>query len=531
MLPEKESLVVEFKSDNPPLSDHVLIDEVVAMANAEGGTIYIGVENDARPTGVSLKHQDALGLSSLVANSTIPSVYVEARLFEEQGRGILEVKVPKYTHIVASKSGKIVRRALKSDGEPEMKPFYPWEFSSRLSDVGLVDMTSDYACPFEESLFDMDEARALHESVSSHPSSDSSVFGLSFEEFLFAIHALSNKGGVKMATLVGILLFGTEEALKKHCPSASFKFQWLQNGEVRSNQEDRLNICKAFLRFATFLSSHNPSSEIYDGLRRIDVPYYDVPASREAFANAIAHRDYAILGPVRVGIDETGLTISNPGTLIRGLKEKDLLSAEPRGRNPALSYALKAIGFCESSGRGVDRIYASAARFGKTIPEYRCVGEDVTCFFPKSEIDRPFASRLFGKKMPLILEIALATIRGYGPLSSESLADRLGIGLSKSKTTLDAGVEEKLLEKEPSGKYRLVGIEDAVVQVDRNTLKESVLEFAASRGGSLTREDIEQRFSLSQSRAYRLIVSLVHEGKLELAVSGKRSYYRLKRTD
>ena len=531
MLPEKESLTVEFKSDNPPLSDHILIDEVVAMTNAEGGTIYIGVENDGRPTGLSVQHQDVLGLPSLVANKTIPSVYTEAKLIEEQGRQILGITVPKSPHMVASKSGKIVHRTLRSDGEPEMRPFYPWEFSSRLSDVGLVDMTSDYVCPYDESLFDMQDAKTLHGSVSSYRSSDSSVFGLNFDEFLLAIHAVTDKGGIKMATLVGILLFGTEEALERYCPAASFKFQWLQNGEVKSNQVKRVNICKAFSIFADFLSLHNPTSEMYDGMRRFDIPYYDIPASREAFANAIAHRDYAILGPVRVAIDETGLMISNPGTLIRGLKEKDLLSAEPRGRNPALSYALKALGFCESSGRGVDRIYASAARFGKPIPEYRCVGEDVSCFFPKAEIDYAFAARLFGKNLPLILEIGLFTIRENGPMSAESLAEHLGIGISKSKAMLEVGVSEKLLEKEASGRYCLVGFEDAGIQINRAELKEAIIEFAVSCGGSLTREDVESRFALSPSRAYRLLVSLISEGKMELAVSGKHSYYRLKETN
>ena len=46
MIPEKESLTVEFKSDRKKLSDDVLIDAVVAFANTEGGDIYLGVEDD-----------------------------------------------------------------------------------------------------------------------------------------------------------------------------------------------------------------------------------------------------------------------------------------------------------------------------------------------------------------------------------------------------------------------------------------------------------------------------------------------------
>ncbi|MBO5528073.1 MAG: ATP-binding protein, partial [Bacilli bacterium] len=49
MLPKKETMTVEFKSDLKGLPDHELVDESVAMANSEGGTIYIGIEDDGRP--------------------------------------------------------------------------------------------------------------------------------------------------------------------------------------------------------------------------------------------------------------------------------------------------------------------------------------------------------------------------------------------------------------------------------------------------------------------------------------------------
>ena len=55
MIPEKESLTVEFKSDRKKLSDDVLIDAVVAFANTEGGDIYLGVEDDGSITGMQIE--------------------------------------------------------------------------------------------------------------------------------------------------------------------------------------------------------------------------------------------------------------------------------------------------------------------------------------------------------------------------------------------------------------------------------------------------------------------------------------------
>ena len=47
--PTKESLTVEFKSDKKCISMDVLYEELVGMANSEGGSVYLGVEDDGTP--------------------------------------------------------------------------------------------------------------------------------------------------------------------------------------------------------------------------------------------------------------------------------------------------------------------------------------------------------------------------------------------------------------------------------------------------------------------------------------------------
>ena len=43
MIPEKESLIIEFKSDLKRYPDKDMVEEVVGMANTEGGTLYLGI--------------------------------------------------------------------------------------------------------------------------------------------------------------------------------------------------------------------------------------------------------------------------------------------------------------------------------------------------------------------------------------------------------------------------------------------------------------------------------------------------------
>lgn len=79
-IPIKESLTIEFKSDKKKYSDADLVDEIVGMTNTKGGTLYLGVEDNGEVTGVHPKHKDAIGVTALIANSTVPSVSVRQKL-------------------------------------------------------------------------------------------------------------------------------------------------------------------------------------------------------------------------------------------------------------------------------------------------------------------------------------------------------------------------------------------------------------------------------------------------------------------
>lgn len=90
-----ETLTVEFKSDRKPLPDRELVAAIVALANTEGGTLFLGVEDDGTVTGAHRNHQDSAGLAALIANKTNPSIALRADLFDLDGKTIVVVQVPK----------------------------------------------------------------------------------------------------------------------------------------------------------------------------------------------------------------------------------------------------------------------------------------------------------------------------------------------------------------------------------------------------------------------------------------------------
>ena len=82
MLPDRESLTVEFKSEQRrPQSDDEIVDNVVALANTQGGTLYLGIEDNGIVTGVSEQHSNINGLAASYSTKPYRSRPPESSLF------------------------------------------------------------------------------------------------------------------------------------------------------------------------------------------------------------------------------------------------------------------------------------------------------------------------------------------------------------------------------------------------------------------------------------------------------------------
>lgn len=106
------------------------------MANTEGGTLYLRIEDNGQVTGIVKHHQDPIGLAALIANCTRPSLSVRAEIIYDH------ISIPESYSVVATASGKLLKRRLKTDGSPEVVPMYPYEIYTRLSDLRKLDFSA-----------------------------------------------------------------------------------------------------------------------------------------------------------------------------------------------------------------------------------------------------------------------------------------------------------------------------------------------------------------------------------------------------
>lgn len=540
LIPTRESLEVEFKSDQKKLSDSDLIDAVVAFANTAGGRLYLGVENDGTVTGVHAKHRDFTQLAAFIANCTVPPVSVRIEQIDDI-YPVLVIHVPKSRSIVASSSGKIQRRRLQANGEPENVPLYPHEISTRLSELSLLDFSAQ---PVPGACYeDMDplERERLRKIILAYHG-EKTLLELPDDELDKALQLVITINDQLIPTYTGLLLLGRRQRLKELIPTAETGFLMRRGTEVLTNESFFLPLLAAIEKIIDFVDARNPEQEMEMGLFRISIPEFDKRAVREAIINAFAHRDYTRLGRVLVQLDEDGLTVSNPGGFIDGVTFRNILSVEPHGRNRVLADALKRIGLAERSGRGVDRIFEGSLKYGRDVPDYsETTSTFVKLFIPGGMPDKRMIALITeeqqrtGVPMPLNALFVLNVLKQGRRMSLTEISQSTNIPESKLRATLERLTESGLIEAIGNSRGRTYVLssklyEDPaqyVRQTDIDTLRyaELILKLAEKKQG-ITRKDVIQLLRVTPPQAYRLLKKLVKEGALTKEGNTSAAVYR-----
>ncbi len=540
-----EDITHEFKSDLKKISDETIIDAVVAFANTEGGCIYIGVEDDGRITGLHKSHADTIGLAALIANKTMPSVSVRVHI-ENYEKPVVVIEVPQKKSIVATISGKMLRRRLKSDGTPENIPMYPFEIIHRLGDLSLLDFSLQ---PVPEAVtddFDLVERQRLKNIINEY-NGEQNLLALSDEELNTALQMTTTIDGVQYPTLTGMLLIGKKERIRKLIPTAEVSVQIMRGTEVIINENFTEPVLSAFKKIEDYINARNESREIEIGMFRMSVFDIDKRAFREALVNAFSHRDYSMMGRVRVLLDDAGLTISNPGGFIEGVNVNNLINAEPHGRNPALADALKRLGLAERTGRGIDRIFEGSLMFGKPRPDYSASNErTVTLFIPKSRPDTNFIKMIqkeqkrIGHPLSVQTLLILNYLKTHKRASVDDISDEIFIETSYVKAMIEEMVESGLVEASGNGRSRQYMLSSSVYKIEDNIIGyvrqtgidsikyEELIAKLVSRQGYVTRYMASELLNISPSQAYRLLNKMAKNGTLSLVGKGRNSKYIFK---
>lgn len=545
-IPVVESLEVEFKSDLKCYPDHDLIEEIVGMTNTIGGVLFLGVEDDGTITGVHKKHKDAIGVTALIANSTVPPVAVRAEVITEEEKDILKIEIPRSRGVISTASGKILRRRIKFDGLPEVIPMYSYEIPSKLAELGMLDYSAQPLAGAALDDLDSNQRVRLRRIIQNRQGGEKFLLSLPDDELDIALRMVTKVGDNYVPTVTGMLLLGKEERIAELMPTAKSSFQVLEGTAVRMNEDSCKPLIELFENYETYLKAWNPERETEYGLFRIPIPEFDWSAFREGLVNAFCHRDYTMLGNVRVLIDDEGMIISNPGGFIDGVNLKNLLTVEPHGRNPALADAMKRIGLAEKTGRGIDRIFEGSIIFGRPWPDYsESTSRTVKLFIQRAKADLAFAKLIAdeqerqGKPLSIYTLMILSVLKYERRSTVYRIVELTNLSENKVRSAIESMLELGLIEAAGKGKERTYILGKKIYRENKKTIQyvrqtdidgiryqELVMKLAETQDGIITKQDVIELLKVSPSQAYAVIKELQKMGKLELLCGGKYAKYK-----
>lgn len=537
-----ETLDVEFKGEQArSLSDGELVEAVVCLANRPGGQagwLFVGVEDDGTITGAQPRHEgertDVLRVQSLIAGRTRPSLSVRVEQFTLQSRDVLAIEVPPVRVPVGTSDGRYIRRAIGSDGRPCCLPFHFHEMQSAQADRGLVDYT---ALPLPDVQWDdldpLEFERFRRTVRENRARGDDSLLTLSDKELAKALGAVESNHDVRAVRVLGLLLFGKEQAIQFHLPCHEVAFQVLSGTKVEVNDFLRAPLLSIMQEVLTRFRARNREEEIVEGLIRISIPDYPERAFRESLANALVHRDYTRLGAVHVQWHANRIEISNPGGFPEGVRLDNLLVTPPRPRNPLLADAFKRAGVVERTARGIDTIFFEQLRNGRPAPSYErsteasvilnLPGGPPSTAFVQMVVEQERAGRMLGLDELLLLH----ALRQEGAVATDRAAALTQKPDSEARAAFQRLMESGLVEARGQRKgrtyhlsastYRRLGAKAAYVRqrgFEPLQQEQMVVQYVQTHG-SISRKEVAELCQQTAPQAYHLLQRLEKKGLIE----------------
>ena len=546
LIAQGETFTTEFKSDRGALSDHELVEAVVCLANGEGGTLLLGVEDDGEITGLDHKRGvvDAVQVQALLMNQTMPSLSCQVTLVNVDDWQIAVVDVPRSRTPVGTRGGTYKRRALRVDGKPECVPYSLAEMLSQAISVG----DKDYALLPVPGLtwHDLDPAefaRFRQLAGTATLGADASLVELSDIEIARALRVVAVGERDPEPLMGALLLFGRVGSIRRFAPTHEVFFQVSEDLVLGANDDLTAGLLAAADSLFAQFRQRNSITEVDAGLVHLRIPLVPERAFREAVANALVHRDYTRMGAVRVAIDSAGVTVSSPGGFVEGVRVDNVLD-QSKPRSPVLADAFKRAGIVERAGLGVRRMFEDVIRVGRPAPDYsRTSSTDVIVRFDTDSLDIPLLRYFFQieqeQRHPIRLAdlLTLQWLRHSGKISLAEAAELTQQSRTQTLEQLTRLVEAGLIERRGSARsqayhlsaatFRALDEPSAYVRIQGfdKVQQAAMIKSYVAANGSISRSQAADLCRISPVQATALLRSLADSEELMMVGSRRGSRY------
>lgn len=344
---------------------------VVAMANADGGYLAVGIEDDGTITGIDAFEKNLNELLRVPFDFCIPSVEVENTILDVYDchgnpNHILRMHVLPSTRVTANQADEVYLRvgdkSKKLNFEQRLQLVYAkgvkYYEDEPVAGATLRDIDLEYVGKYIEKI--------------GYAKGDAEYYLRHNNDFVTAVD-----GEDKIST-AAILLFGNNP--QRFFPRARLRF--VKYDGRKAEVGDRMNVIKdqkfkgrildQVQNMLAFVKTQiREYTKLGEGAVFQTIPEYPEFCWTELIVNAVAHRDYSIKGTdIQIKMYDDHFDVESPG-LLPGIVRVNNIREFHFSRNPKIVELLTEYDLVKEYGEGVDRIYRDMEEAGLPEPVYR----------------------------------------------------------------------------------------------------------------------------------------------------------------
>lgn len=335
----RETEIVELKS--------IVMDdikkEIIAFANCEGGTVYVGVADDGKVLGVENADECALQISNMVRDAVKPDVtmFIHYETLECDGKAVVAVNIQRGTN----RPYYLAKKGLRPEGVYVRQGYS----SVPATDTAIRQMIKETDGDSFENMRSINQALTF-EATKKEFEKRNVAFG---QPQMQTLQIVSADG---IYTNLGLLL-------SEQCPHTikAAVFEGIDQNVFKDRREFSGSLMQQLNEVYDYIDFHNQTHATFRKLLRIDTRDYPEVAVREALLNTLVHRDYSFRASTLISIYDDRIEFVSIGGMLPGLELDDLMMGVSVCRNPHLANVFYRLQLIEAYGTGMKKIMGAYA--------------------------------------------------------------------------------------------------------------------------------------------------------------------------
>ena len=436
-----EGYNVDFKRSVPSKVKE-LSDEVVGFANASGGYVLIGVDNNNQIIGVEIDNNKRSAIQDTIGEIS-PAIRCEIYPVDVNGKSVWVIDVPNGKDKPYITGGVIYVReganCQKLRTAEEIRAFFA-ECSKIFYDA--------IPCKW----FDIDEDIERHNFRSfiekAHLSED-----LPLRQLFDNLELTTDNGRIKNAAA---LFFGKEPERKfPHAVIRCLRFKGLDKVHIIDDKTFGGPLYQQYLNTLSWIQSKLEVEYIIEGIdARKEIWEIPLDVFKESVMNAICHRDlYEEGATIMVEVYDDRVEISNPGGLLPVVAAE--FGHKSMSRNPLIFGLFTRMQVVEKVGSGIPRMRRLMKEAGLPEPKFDTKGFFTVTFMKRVKNNRANPDRLNGTINGTINDYekeVFKIIAAQQGISSVKIAELSNKSLRTANRAVKKLIDSKLIEYKGSKK-------------------------------------------------------------------------------